>query len=74
MKCVEEALEWSKRSFENQKNPAFIDTYANILYKLGKRDEAVSWEKKALDLAPDAEKKGYQETIDKMNKNEKTWN
>ena len=74
MKCVAEALEWSKRSFDRNNNPAFIDTYANILYKLGKKDEAVTWEKKALDLAPEPEKKGYQETIDKMNKNEKTWN
>ena len=40
MKCVSEALDWSKRSFESDKNPAFLDTYANILYKLGKKDEA----------------------------------
>jgi len=74
MKCVSEALDWSKRSFESIKNPAFIDTYANILYKLGKKDEALNWEQKAYDLASDSEKKGYQETMDKMKKNEKTWN
>ena len=74
MKCVSEALDWSKRSFESIKNPAFIDTYANILYKLCKKDEALNWEQKAYDLAPDSEKKGYLETMDKMKKNEKTWN
>ncbi len=74
MKCVTEALDWSKRSFKNEENPAFIDTYANILYKLGKKDEALTWEKKALDLASEPDKKGYQETIEKMTKGEKTWN
>lgn len=74
MDCVEAALEWSKRSFEDKSNPAFIDTYANLLYKLGKKDEALQWEQKALDLAPDGEKKGYEEVIEKMKAGEKTWN
>ena len=37
MTCVAEALEWSKRSFAKEQNPAYIDTYANILYKMGKK-------------------------------------
>ncbi len=74
MKCVSQALEWSKRSFKDEQNPMYIDTYANILYKLGRKDEAITWEKKALELAPESEKKGYQDTIDKMKNNEKTWN
>jgi thioredoxin-related protein len=74
MTCVSEALEWSKRSFEKNQDPGFIDTYANILYKMGKTDEAIQWETKALSLAAEGDKKGYQETIDKMKKAEKTWN
>ncbi len=74
MKCVAEALEWSRRSFEGNNTPGFIDTYANILYKLGRKDEAIKWEQKAMDFAQGDEKNGYQEVIDKMNKNEKTWN
>ncbi len=74
MKCVAEALEWSKRSFEGNNTPGFMDTYANILYKLGKKDEAIKWEQKAMDLSQGDDKKGYQEVIDKMNKDEKTWN
>lgn len=74
MKCVAEVLGWSKRSFEKDNSPAFIDTYANILYKLGKKDEAIKWEQKAMDIAQGEDKKGYQEVIDKMKKNEKTWN
>lgn len=74
MACVQQALAWSKKSFAENNEPMFIDTYANILYKLGKKDEAITWEQKALQLAADADKKGYQETIDKMKAGEKTWN
>ena len=75
MTCVADALDWSKRSFEKQPNPAYMDTYANILYKMGKKDDAIAWEQKAADLTASAdEKAGYQATIDKMKKGEKTWN
>ena len=74
MACVEKALEWSKNSFKESNEPMYIDTYANLLYKLGKKDEAITWEQKALDLAPEGEKKSYEETLDKMKKGEKTWN
>ncbi len=75
MTCVSDALDWSKRSFQDNPNPAFMDTYANILYKMGKKDDAISWEQKAADLTPAAdEKAGYLSTIDKMKKGEKTWN
>jgi len=74
MACVEKALEWSKRSFKENNEPMFIDTFANLLYKLGKKDEAVTWEEKALQLAPANDKKTYEETLDKMKKGEKTWN
>ena len=74
MTCVAEALEWSKRSFAKEQIPAYMDTYANILYKMGKKDEAIQWEEKALNLSAEGDKKGYQETMDKMKKGEKTWN
>lgn len=68
--CVASALAWSKRSVEEtkEKEPAFLDTYANLLYKLGKKDEAIAMQQKAVDLVP-ADKKGdYQATLDKMKK------
>jgi thioredoxin-related protein len=74
MKCVAEALNWSRRSFKKEKVPGYIDTYANLLYKQGKKEEAISWEEKARDAAAENDKKGYQDVIDKMQKNEKTWN
>ncbi len=73
MTCVSEALEWSKRSFKDQPIPAFMDTYANILYKMGKKDEAIAMEEKIVNLVPTGEKPSYQETLDKMKKGEKTW-
>jgi len=74
MTCVTEALEWSKRSFADNPNPAFMDTYANILHKLGKTKEAIEIQEKAVALVTDdASKKTYQETLDKMKKGEKTW-
>ena len=51
----------------------FIDTYANLLYKLNRKEEAIETEIQAMNLAPAAEKSNYQETIDKMKKGEKTW-
>jgi thioredoxin-related protein len=73
MHCVSEALEWSKRSFKDNQDPGFMDTYANILYKMGKKDDAIAWEEKARDLSAEGERKSFQETIDKMKKGEKTW-
>jgi len=74
MNCVTQALDWSKRSFETTNNPLFIDTYANILYKMGKKDDAIQWEEKALALTTDENsKKSLGDTLDKMKKGEKTW-
>jgi thioredoxin-related protein len=73
MTCVSEALDWSKRSFKDEQNPAYMDTYANILYKMGKKDEAIAYEEKALSLVGEEGKQTYQQTIDKMKKGEKTW-
>ena len=67
------AINWSKKSFAKSNNPMFIDTYANLLYKLNRKEEAIETEIQAMNLAPAAEKSNYQETIDKMKKGEKTW-
>jgi thioredoxin-related protein len=74
MSCVTEALDWSRRSFKSKPVPGYMDTYANILYKMGKKEEAIAWEQKAADLTTTNDRAGYQATIDKMKKGEKTWN
>ncbi len=54
-------------------DPASMDTYANLLYKLGRKTEAIAKETEALALAESADKKSYQETLDKMKSGTKTW-
>jgi hypothetical protein len=74
---LENALTWSKKSFTDQAKvePGYIDTYANLLYKLGRNKEALEWETKAQDIAikQGADKGWGQDVIDKINKGEKTW-
>jgi len=72
MTCVSDVLDWSKRLKDNT-DPTLVDTYANILYKLGKKDDAIALETKAMSLAGDTDKASFQQTIDKMRRGEKTW-
>jgi hypothetical protein len=76
-KLLEAALLWSKKTFEKEtkKEPGYIDTYANILYKLGRKKEALTWEKKAQAIAIEqgADKNWGQDVIDKINNGEQTW-
>jgi thiol-disulfide isomerase/thioredoxin len=76
-KILESVLRWSKLTFENEAKiePGYIDTYANLLYKLGRKDEALTWEKKAQAIAIEqgSDKSWGQDVIDKINKNEPTW-
>ena len=54
------ALKWSKRSIEiyealvpdenRKQNPYFMDTHASLLYRLGKKDEAIETQIKALEI------------------------
>ncbi len=67
-------LSISERSMNSQKNnPGFIDTYANLLYKLGRKTEAIAKETEALNLTEPSERPSYQETLDKMKSGAKTW-
>lgn len=53
------ALKWSKRAIDIyealspdesiKQNSSMMDTYACLLYRLGKKDEAIEWETKAID-------------------------
>jgi thioredoxin-related protein len=77
VKVLKDALSWSKRSLELiPNNSMYLDTYANLLYKLGRKKEAISKEKEALTYSNKEnldESKGYEETLRKMNAGEKTW-
>lgn len=71
--CLQAALAWSKQSFEGNDNPMYLDTYANLLYKSGDKDNAIKWQEKAVEKAPEADKENYIATLDKMKKGTPTW-
>lgn len=71
---IESALDWSKKTLsgENQKNISYLYTYSNLLYKLGKKEQAVSTMQEAITLA--GEKDGeLTKLMAKMKSGEKTW-
>lgn len=77
LKMLKKALIWSKISFGTQAKiePNYIDTYANVLYKMGKKKEAIEWEIKAqkIAIASGARNDWGNDVIEKMKNGEKTW-
>lgn len=49
---LETALSWSKNVIDIEPTANYYDTYANILYKLGRTKDAIDVEKMALELTP----------------------
>lgn len=70
---LQKALSWIDAAIPmDPNNPAgMLDTKANILYKLGRKDEAISTQERAIALAPDAD--DMKETLKKMKKGSPTW-
>lgn len=50
-KQLTKALGWAKKSVSLNENVYNIDTYAHLLYALGKQNEAIEQEKRAIELA-----------------------
>lgn len=67
---LEPALNWSQLSLKAGDQPAYLDTYANLLYKLGKKEEAIKQQEKAVSMLADASLK---ENLEKMKRGERTW-
>jgi len=65
------ALAWSKQSIQTQPEAANMDTYANLLYKLDNKQEAIQWEEKAHQMDPLNHE--FEDTLKKMKNGEKTW-
>jgi hypothetical protein len=68
------AAGWIKNIINDRPSQAdglIEDTYANLLYKAGKKDEALKWEAQALNLLP--QNKEISETYKKMEKGDPTW-
>lgn len=72
--ALKEALSWSNRSLELSPNSStFLDTNANLLYKLGNKEMGISKEKEALKYVDKKNSKEYEETLSKIQAGEKTW-
>jgi thioredoxin-related protein len=76
---LEKALQWTDHAFNQFKKEdakaTVMDTKANILYKLERRDEAISLEAKAAILSKDELfSKEASKTLERMKKGEPTWN
>ncbi len=69
------ALSWSEKvvTSDSSHDANFTDTYANILYKMGRLSEALPIEEKAFATAQPALAKGIGENLEKMKKGEPTW-
>ena len=76
-KYLEKALIWSERSMAIMKeipageiiqNAAYLDTYAHILYRLKRYDEAIEWQNKAIEAQKlgKVKSEGYEKERDKM--------
>ncbi|WP_420151387.1 hypothetical protein [Spirosoma sp.] len=66
---LEKALTWSKRSLEYREDGSLLDTYAHILYRLGRKSEAVEWQEKAVRKEKERSSPmvpSFEETLKKM--------
>ena len=81
-RLLKKAIKWQKTIMINNdlSDFIFIDTYANLLYKVGKAQQAIEWEKRGRELE-NSWAVNYrrillnvcQDAIEKMERNERTW-
>jgi thioredoxin-related protein len=78
---LDKGIEWMEMLLQNESNdPAAMDTYANLLYKRGRKLAAVAVEEKAMKREQEQATKDnreadsiYKQTLQKMQKSEPTW-
>lgn len=68
-KMLEKAVEWAKKATELYPDWAFFDTHAALLFKLGKKTEAQTMAKKAIEKAKEsgADPKETEALLEKIN-------
>ena len=74
MKCVESALKWSKKTLtgEGAKKVMYLYTYGNLIYKSGKKEEAIKFLEEAVKVSGEVNG-DLTMLLNKMKKGEKTW-
>ncbi len=73
MVLLNKVFNWSAERLKNSNNAYYLDTYANLLHKLGQTNEAMKYETKAIELATGKYIDEFKSTLLKMQQNEKTW-
>jgi len=78
-KILNEAAKWMKKNIGNaDADDAYLDTYANLLYKTGQKDQAIVFENTAVQLAiknrvPGTYLKAERDNLEKMKAGKSTW-
>jgi thiol-disulfide isomerase/thioredoxin len=78
-KLINGAIRWAEKAIHHNPNSTdLLDTYANLLYKIGRKDDAIQWEQKALNIVmtyPDLKNSipEFKKIIEKMKKGEPTY-
>lgn len=68
---LQKGADWMTTIIEKNPDATYIDTYANLLYKMGRVKEGLEWQKKAMAIAPGD--KEIAETYIKMQNGKPTW-
>lgn len=68
---LEYAVGWGERLIKSKNEAAYLDTYANLLYKLGRKKQAIQFQERAVLIG---DNQTLKITLDKMKRGEKTWN
>jgi thioredoxin-related protein len=73
-KLLEKAAKWMEIAIQKKPDQlnVFLDTYASLLYKIGRTKDAILWEEKAL-RAIDGKNETYIKVIEQMKKGEPTY-
>jgi thioredoxin-related protein len=71
---LKKVIPWIEKVVKKYPNVTMLDTYANLLYKSGNKQEAISWEERAMLMEKnERNKEGYRSVIEKMKKGEPTY-
>lgn len=70
LKDLNQALTWSAKSLEYDRSGMYLDTYANLLSKLGRKAEAIKTQEEAIAnaKATGEDSSGYEKTLAEMKK------
>lgn len=76
-KLLKKATQWMAKAVQQKPDDdALLDTYANLLYKTGRTQEAIQWEEKALSITnpiDTGQRKIYMNVIEKIKRGEPTY-